>query len=238
MSPLVVATGLALPGRLAATDLMLHSGQVVAVIGANGSGKTSLLHALAGVGRPSGQVTIDGIDPAREPPERRLRLLSFLPASRDVAWPLLVSDYVALGLPAAADRARLDQRLAQLALGELAQRRMDRISTGERSRAMIARALVAEPRLLALDEPVSNLDPLWQLRLVERLRAEAQERSCAVLLTLHDLDLARHEADRLIVMESGRIAADAAPEALFASGAIERLFGVRFAGRWRAARPF
>jgi iron complex transport system ATP-binding protein len=236
MSILVRASGLCLPGRLQPTELALEAGSITGVIGANGSGKTSLLHALAGIGRPAGEVRIGDANPAREPPERRMHLLSFLPASRDVAWPLLVSDFVALGLPAGADPARLERVLALLALGDLAARRMDRISTGERSRAMIARALAAEPQLLALDEPVSNLDPAWQLRLVGLLRSEARQRGCAVVMTLHDLALARYETDRLLVMESGRIAADGDPCELFGSGTIERSFDIRWEeGRWRAA---
>jgi iron complex transport system ATP-binding protein len=108
------------------------------------------------------------------------------------------------------------------------------MSTGERSRVLIARALAARPRLLLLDEPASNLDPLWQLRLMDLLRAEAQANGQAVLMAVHDLELARHHADRLIVMSEGRIAADGESETVLDGTVVPAVFGIeRVDGRWR-----
>lgn len=223
MTALLAATGLALRGRLEPTDLLIEAPQLVCLVGPNGSGKTSLLHALAGIGRPSGRVAIAGTDLRTAAPTARRRLLSFLPASREVAWPLTARDLVQLGLPTAAEA---EAALQSLELVPFAERRMDRLSTGERSRVLIARALAPRPKLLVLDEPVANLDPLWQLRLMDLLARLTQENGRAVLIALHDLDLAARYADRLIVMDGGRIAADGTRDAVMHGGAIRAVFGI------------
>jgi iron complex transport system ATP-binding protein len=226
VSALLEAQGLALAGRLHATDLAIEGPQLVCLVGPNGSGKTSLLHALAGIGSPSGRATVDGRDLRSAAPGARRRLFSYLPAAREAAWPLTARDLVRLGLPAGADGDEAEDALAVLSLEAFAERRVDRLSTGERSRVLIARALAPKPRLLLLDEPVANLDPLWQLKLMDLLAAAVRERGQAVLIALHDLDLAARYAERLIVMESGRIAADGEPRALIADGAIRTVFGI------------
>ena len=116
MSALVQAAGLALPGRLGETALTLEAGELTCLVGPNGSGKTSLLHALAGIGGPSGSVLIDGSDPRGLPPGRRQLLYSYLPASRDISWPLTAQDLIALGSPAGGREAVIRQVLLDLGL--------------------------------------------------------------------------------------------------------------------------
>jgi iron complex transport system ATP-binding protein len=233
---LLKATGLALKERLQATDLSIEAPQLVCLVGPNGSGKTSLLHALAGIGSPQGAVAIDGTDARSAPPAMRRHLLSYLPAAREAAWPLSARDLVRLGLPAGGDADQVEAALEQLELLPYADRRVDRLSTGERSRVLIARALAARPRLLLLDEPVANLDPLWQLKLMDLLAGLTRTGGQAVLIALHDLDLAARYAERLIVMDGGRIAADGEPQALIEGGTIRRVFGIeKSEGGWRPA---
>ena len=225
----LVATGLSLAGRLQDTSITLEAGTLTCLIGPNGSGKTSLLHAIAGIGSPSGQVRIDKVDPWRVAPSQRPGLLTFLPASRDVIWPVTAADLICLG--GAEDIADI---LADLDLAVFAERRVDRLSTGERARVLIARALAPRPRLLLLDEPAANLDPLWQVRVMEYLRRLAQAGQ-SVLTASHDLDLAGRYADRLVVMDDGRIHSEGGRD-LIDGPVIPEVFGVeRRGGVWQAA---
>jgi iron complex transport system ATP-binding protein len=217
------ASGLSLPGRLFDVAIRIDAGELVCLIGPNGSGKTSLLHALAGIGGPTGIVDLGGVDPRALGPARRPGLVTYLPATRDVSWPLVARDLIALGGGAADFEA--------LELGALLDRRMDRLSTGERSRVLIARALAPRPKLLLLDEPTANLDPLWQIRLMELVRAEVAQGGRAAVIAIHDLDAAARYADRVIVMNQGRIAAEGMDQ-------VPAVFGVeQVAGRWEALKP-
>jgi len=238
MTALVAAKQLALPGRLEPTDLYLQAGQLTCLVGPNGSGKTSLLHAIGRIGGPKGEVSIAGIDPAKVPPSRRGHMLSYLAASRDIAWPLIAHDLVALGQPEDVSPARIAETLSLFGLDSLADRRVDRLSTGERSRLLIARVLAADATLLLLDEPIANLDPLWQLRLLDHLRSMLWGANRAVLVAMHDLEMARRYADRLLIMNEGRIVADGEPAALLASDHITAVFGiVPSASGWQPSSP-
>ena len=234
MTPLVAATGLAIPGRLKETSLSLAAGTLTCLIGPNGSGKTSLLHALAGIGGRSGGLRVDDVDPRSLGPGLRPLFCTYLSASRDIGWPLTAADVVALGLTGGSEPDRVAEMLAALDLTAMADRRIDRMSTGERSRVLIARALASRPKLLLLDEPVANLDPLWQLRLMDYLRNLARTEGSALLVAMHDLELARIYADRLIIMQDGAIAADGEPAELLDGPHIPAIFGIeKKDGAWR-----
>ena len=234
MTPRLEARAVSLPGRLRPTDFRLAAPALVCLVGPNGSGKTSLLHALARIDDPAGEVRIDGLRPEDLAPAARKRLLAYLPASREAAWPLAAGDLVRLGLPPGADDDEAEAAMAALDLAPFARRRVDRLSTGERSRVLIARALAPRPRLLLLDEPVANLDPLWQLRLMETLRAAVDQLGQGVVVAMHDLDLAARYADRLVLIDGGAIVAEGEPQAMLASPSLEAVFGIeRVAGIWR-----
>jgi len=233
MTLIVEASGLALAKRLEDTSLSLAGGELTCLVGPNGSGKTSLLHALAGIGLPSGKVTIDGIDPRQLAPAQRMKLLSYLPASREIHWPVTAGDLIRLGCSTPEDEASIPTLLTELELVEYTDRRIDRMSTGERSRVLIARALVSQAKLVLLDEPTANLDPLWQLRLLALLKTRLCGNGQSVLVAVHDLGLAQQFADRLIVMSRRRIAADGHSSEVFGSSAIRDIFGIeQREGRW------
>jgi iron complex transport system ATP-binding protein len=232
MTPLLHAREVGIEGRLHPSDLDVAAGSLVALIGPNGSGKTSLLRALAAVEKSSGNVVIGGEDAGSAPPARRPHLLTFLPASRDLVWPIRVRDLVALGAPRG-DPGRIDRLLDQLELGPFAHRPATELSTGERARVLLARALAPSPRLLLLDEPLSNLDPYWVLRTVELLRETVRATGCSAMVSLHDID--RVDAfDRVLLVDRGRIVADLAPDAMLASSELSRCFRIERGERgWR-----
>ena len=164
----LAARGLALSGRLERTDLTLESGCLTLLVGPNGAGKTSLLHRLAGIGQGEGKTMLGGEELQQMPPARRLGRIAFLPANREIAWPLIARDLVALGLGGRARAAAIEEALASLDALQFADRRLDQLSTGERARILLARALVARPAVLLLDEPAAHLDPARQIAIFER----------------------------------------------------------------------
>jgi iron complex transport system ATP-binding protein len=231
MTSLLQALGISIEGRLQSTNLDLSEGSLTAVIGPNGGGKTSLLRALARVQATSGMVLIDGENVDAAPPQRRRRMLSFLPAARDMAWPIAARDVIALGL-SRPDPVRVEEVIATLGLAELAERPTDHLSTGERARVLLGRALAERPRVLLLDEPLSNLDPYWALRVLGILRAAAGQ-GAAVLVSVHDLSLLDH-FDRALLLGNGRIQGDGPPAEVLRSPAFSSHFGVERCGAgWR-----
>jgi len=230
----LVARQVGIPGRLDPTDLDVAAGELVALVGPNGGGKTSLLRALARIDSSSGIVAIDGEDLDLAPLARRRHLLSFLPASRDVTWPISARDVIALGLDRP-DPARIDELIALFELEKLADRPVNRLSTGERARVLTARALAASPKILLLDEPLSNLDPYWVLRFLAIFEAAARSGQM-VLTALHDLSQLRHFGRALLIAD-GKIQMDEAPASLMASERFQEIFRIQAAdGGWAIRR--
>jgi iron complex transport system ATP-binding protein len=225
MTPLLEARGAAVQGRLEPTDLNVQAGEVVAIIGPNGAGKTSLLRALAGIELRKGFVTIDGETVVTAPPSRRMRLLGFLPATRSLVWPISARDVIALGL-AKPDEARIGEIIDLLELQAFADRPVNSLSTGERSRVLFARALAARPRVLLLDEPLSNLDPYWVLRTLEILGQAVAATNCAVLASLHNLEQMR-AFSRALLVNGGRVIADESPDEMLASETLGQAFRIK-----------
>jgi len=222
-APLLTAKAISLAHRLAPTDLALRAGALTAVIGPNGSGKTSLLRALGRIERPGGKVYFDGQDLDRQAPAWRAARLGYLPAGREIAWAIPVRDLLDLGSRAAADERRAGV-IDQLELGLLLDRPVDQLSTGERSRVLLGRLLLGRPRLLLLDEPLSHLDPYWVLGVLGLLR-EAAHSGASVVVTLHDLhQIGRF--DRVLVMKNGELAADGSPRDVVTSPVFERVFRI------------
>jgi iron complex transport system ATP-binding protein len=230
----LAARGISLPGRLSATDVAFDRGELAALVGPNGGGKTSLLRALAGVEDAVGEVTIDGEELAGLNEARRRALLAFLPASRDLGWPIAARDIIALGL-ARPETARITELIDLFELGPLCHRPVSHLSTGERTRVLLARAMAARPRLLLLDEPFANLEPYWVLRVGDILRTLADE-GTLILVALHDLaQLERF--DRALLVADGAVQMDEAPASLMASERFEQIFRIHAApGGW-AIRP-
>jgi putative ABC transport system ATP-binding protein len=200
-------------------SLEAPAGTVTAVVGPAGSGKTSLLHLLAGLDRPSsGTVALDGrtlrgLDDIELTRLRRDRIGLLLPAA-SVLPTITVRENVALPLliarrPPAPEA--IDALLERVGLAEVADRRPAELSAADRQRVALARALIGGPSLLLADEPVSDMDPEEGAHLLLLLREIAHEDSVTVVFFTRDIDDAAGIADQLVALEAGRVVAAAAP---------------------------
>jgi len=212
-----------------------HAGEFVAVIGANGAGKSTLLAALAGLTEPDrGAVTLDGVPIANLPRQDFARRRSYLPQNPRCEWPISVERLVALGLtptlPVFGDfppafRTRISQVLTACDLEAQREQAATTLSGGELARAMLARALVSDPDILIVDEPMTGLDPRHALDTVRRLK-ELTRGGKLVIASVHDLTLAARYATRLLALHQGRVAADGAPKAVLTKELIRSIFAV------------
>ena len=209
-------------------------GEVVSVVGPNGAGKSTLLRVLAGLLRPrEGRVRIDGVDLFTFDRPALARRIAVVPQILETLFPFTVREIVALGRTARLgllggvgphDARVVDDALATLDLGALAERRIDTLSGGERQRAVLAMALAQEADILLLDEPTVHLDPGHQLATLDLARRLARDRGLAVLAVLHDLNLAAL-TDRILVLAGGHVVRDGDPREVLTEEVLVPVFG-------------
>ena len=215
-------------------DAAFSPGQVTAVIGPNGAGKSSLLTALAGLKSvTAGRVTLDSHDVAGLPARDRAKRIAYLPQIPEIAWAIDVQTFVGLGrIPyqagfgvdqegATAVAAALDATQTHT----LMNRDVTTLSGGERARVLIARALAGAPEWLLADEPLTALDPGYQIDVADILKRLARE-GRGVVVTLHDLGFAARLADRVIVLSSGQILVDGPANSVLTTDVIAAAYGV------------
>jgi iron complex transport system ATP-binding protein len=222
------------PEVLRGVSLRVERGEMAALLGPNGSGKTTLLSALAGTLRPrSGRVELAGRDAAGLRPRERARLAAAVPQRAESAFPLsclsvvLMGRYAHLGLLGAygpEDLAAAERAMVRTGCLHLRERPVDAVSGGEFQRVLLARALTQDTDILLLDEPTASLDVAATLDVLDLLRARA-ESGGAVLLALHDLNLAALYCGRLIFLQGGAVACAGATEDVFNEQTLASIYG-------------
>ncbi|MBX3551028.1 MAG: ABC transporter ATP-binding protein [Pseudolabrys sp.] len=228
-----------LHGRAIVSDasVTLKPGELTALVGPNGAGKTTLMRALAGLLPANGSIRLKDRPLADFTLRERARSIAYLPQGNVFHWPLDVAAVVALGRHPHADpfspltgtdRAAVAHALAAAQIEDLAERIVTTLSGGERARVALARVLATEADILFADEPTASLDPRHQLVVMDLLRGIAR-RGGAVLAIIHDLGLAARFADRVLVMQRGRIVADAAPREALSDARLADVFGIAVA---------
>ena len=222
------ASDLSLGDRLKGVSVTLEPGRITAICGPNGAGKSSLLQCLAGLLSPDhGTVELDDADFRRLPAKTRARQIGYLPQTPEIAWDVPVRTLIELGRLPHGDRRHqaVDAAIRALDLGAFEARLAQSLSGGETARVLLARVLAGEPDWILADEPLAALDLSHQYMLLSHLRRAADE-GAGIVIVLHDLALARNHADRVILMEEGRIAVEGAPEVALAEDRIAQVFGL------------
>jgi iron complex transport system ATP-binding protein len=212
------------------------AGEFIAVIGPNGAGKSTLLRVLAGLAPPdTGSVALDGRPLTDFEPRDLARRRAFLPQGAHCEWPIAVQRLVGLGLtpslPAVgdfsvADRARIDAALLACDLQSQRDQPVTTLSGGELARAMLARALVSDPQVLIVDEPLAGLDPRHTQDAARRLQQLAIEQGKLVIASVHDLNIALRRASRVWALKDGRLLADGPTTEVITAPVLRELFEV------------
>jgi len=210
-------------------------GEFFIIIGPNGSGKTTLVKAMSGAARPQqGDVKVLG-RPLRSYSGKALaRCVAVVPQVAPMDIPFTVAEVVLMGrsphLPWMGLERKKDLEIAERAMrfthvAHLAERKLDQLSAGERQRALIARAICQQPRIMLLDEPTSALDPAHQVQIMDLLEQLRHDEGVTVVMVSHDLNLAALYADRLLLMKEGLMVALGEPNSVLTFETLEQAYG-------------
>jgi iron complex transport system ATP-binding protein len=220
-------------------SLSVRPGEITAIVGANGAGKSSLLRALNGSIEPtSGEVLLDGkplVAFARRVVARRIAVVT---QEALLAFPVSVLEYVlgaryawsgagGWGWESEHDLEVALDVLRQTELDTFSARLMNELSGGERQRAVLARALATEAGVLLLDEPTANLDLAHQASMLRLVRAHCDDRAAAAAIVTHDINLAAEFANRVVLLKSGRVIAAGKPEEVLTEELLAEVLGIR-----------
>ncbi len=217
-------------------NLHVEPGQFIALVGANGSGKTSLLKAINGILPASqGEIIFSGKALQAYHSSELASRLAYLPQGNQFFWPVSVENLIMLGrLPCLKpwqsagdqDYEKLVQVMHYCDVTDLAKRRISELSGGERARVMLARALVAEPELLLADEAIAGLDPEHQLQILQ-LFQDLVRQGMSIILVIHDLSLAVRYCEFFYLLKSGKMHAQGTAHKVLTEDNMASVFNIR-----------
>lgn len=213
----------------------VDEGEIVAVLGPNGSGKTTLLKTIDGILKPvKGSVYIDSKNVLQMGRREAAKLVSFVPQHINMVQGVKVIDFVVTGrkphidlAPTTRDIELVLKYLRYVDAEHLADKDIMELSGGEFQRILIARALVAEPRIILLDEPTANLDIKYQIAILNLIAKLSKEKKLTVVMSLHDLTQAYRYAEKAIFLNNGRVHAMGKIEEVMNEEVIEIVYGVK-----------
>jgi iron complex transport system ATP-binding protein len=222
--------------------------ELVAILGPNASGKSTLLKLLAGIIKPlSGRVAIDGDEVGGLDLLTRAQKIALVQQESELLFPLRVWEYVLQGRYPYGRRLRFESdadclmagnALAQVGADALRDRWMEQLSGGEKQRVILARALAQQPSLLLLDEPTQHLDIGGKVELLRRLRKLADENRYTVVVVTHELNLAAEFSDRIVLLQKGKCLRVGAPGEVYQRELLEEVFEAPLEVEMRASgRP-
>lgn len=219
---------------LEATSLQARPGEMIAILGPNASGKSTLLKLIAGSLAPlSGRVLLNGVATHTLPPRTRAQRIAMVQQESPLLFPCRAWEFVLQGRHAYGSALRFESEqdlliarnaLAQIGAEHLLDRSMNQISGGEKQRVILARALAQQPVLLLLDEPTLHLDIGAQVDLLHSLRKLAAENRYTVVVVTHELNLAAEYSDQIALLQRGRCLRVGTPAAVYQRELLEQVF--------------
>jgi iron complex transport system ATP-binding protein len=219
---------------LGSVSFEAHQREMVAILGPNASGKSTLLKLLAGLLKPlSGRIEIDGEEVSAMDLRTRAQRIALVAQESELLFPLKVWEYVLQGRYPYGRRLRFEtaedclmagNALAQVGADALRDRWMDQLSGGEKQRVILARAMAQQPSLLLLDEPTQHLDIGGKVELLRRLRKLADENRYTVIVVTHELNLAAEFSDRIALLHKGKCLSIGSPDEVYQPEVLEQVF--------------
>lgn len=208
--------------------------ELVAILGPNASGKSTLLKMMAGLIKPlSGRVEVSGEEVSQLDPRTRAQKIALVAQESELLFPLRVWEYVLQGRYPYGKRLRFETNedlllagnaLSQVGADALRERWMETLSGGEKQRVILARALAQQPNLLLLDEPTQHLDIGGKVELLRRLQKLALESKYTVIVVTHELNLAAEFSDRIVLLHKGKPLRAGAPAEVYQRDVLEEVF--------------
>jgi len=214
--------------------LELAASEMLGVVGPNGAGKSTLLRCIDRILKPQrGDILLDGQDIKEMHLMELARKMGYIPQTTSQIFPATVFDTVLMGRrphlgwrSSEKDAEKVLEMLQMLDIEEFAMRDINELSGGQQQKVFIARALTQEPEILLLDEPTSNLDIRHQLEVMDIIKNIVREKRISAIMAIHDLNLASRYADRIVMMNSGKIFAAGNPVSVLTPDNIKWVYGV------------
>lgn len=217
-------------------NLKINSGDFISIMGPNGSGKSTLLKLISHLLLPnSGEIYLDGNNISSLPLKELAKIIAFVPQNTSISFPYSVYETVMMGraphlnfmgFESQKDHEKVMEVLEMLEILDLKDKGINEISGGESQRALIARALAQEPKVILLDEPNAHLDIRHQVSIFNLLKKFNKEDNLTVIIISHDLNLTNYFCNRVLLMKSGKVLFDERPAEVLTEDNLMNIFGV------------
>ena len=215
-------------------DLHVEESEIVCIVGPNGSGKSTLIKCMESLLKPkTGRVLLDGRYAGELTRMEIACMLGYVPQSTNQSFSTTVFDTVLMGRrpysswhSSEEDIDTVIELLSRMELEDIALHDFNHLSGGQQQRVLIARALAQDPKALLLDEPTSALDIAYQMEVMDIIKALVAEKQISVVMIVHDLNLASRYADRIVMLNKGKIVSEGSPEQVFTKRTLAEVYGI------------
>lgn len=221
--------------NLECIDLHVNPGEFVALMGPNGSGKTTMMRCINKILKiRSGNVKVDDVDILRLPMAEIAKICTTVPADAPLDFSLTVREFVSLGRTPfitsgwwekKEDNDIIDRAMWDLGITRYADRRLHELSSGERARVLLAKGVVQTPKVILVDEPSAHLDIKYKVQVMEILK-DLSKKGLSILIASHDINLLTRFCDRIVLLSKGRIVASGTAEEVVTKESIKEVFDI------------